>query len=1009
MDIEQYKRLAFKNNTFEMKALEESLEESKMNAYQYLRQFQLESTGYKRFDFNMQDIYKTNKVNHTWTYVPRKWLFFIDYEFINVGKRLDYKRSELFEKDLNYDDIINNTSLFDSSFLVFINGELFTEGIEILCKEDKTYVIFICKEKPSDVGFKISDMKNYIETNAKVTILFIPNVGITNVITNAYRLKSNGAYKGLPYRIMNLSEIATYDENTLTYAKYNGEMVSRPINVEFGESGLFVDEESIQRSIDMDPDNTTMNIQLIPLRYLFKKININKGDQWFDLPIQDYPIATDNCLIFDTEGNFIHDARIRHYYPNVYHIENIDEIINEKELIVYVFYYFNKHSILKHKNMIDVYYKYMPDYLDRYREGLIPETLTNFEPPVVDYSIKDFQLFNLPGSHFVYKIEKMKEFMQADVNNFRRYLDKLQIHNNYYYIDIAKINLEERVRKDNSDTGLSPVKTFDEDRCMFVFRNDFKGMYDKLLIHVDGLRYETIELYQNGKYDFVYIPKDLLNEDSVIEIEKLTEVMKMYPFKGRSGLITIDIGDFAVRNKTLYNDLFIVDTETSQYVNPKKYRIVFPVDVDYHNDLSPDVLDFMKSKDGEVYYYLDINEETDEVKLIQHQDVTHDDATGYLRTKDTATDELYQLNIEGNHADYEPLPGDYEVTKYLNAYGDPNTKFIFRIEDGVVRLDIHEGEIEYVEDGQIVMPAEFELSDVFLRCHRKIKIIILDESLYNRQLELHIKKNFRIAKIEVQEETEELQPIEFSAVMKNDKRYVRVYRNGRLVPRHLTSVLFPPNYNVNKMRVYPGTFRNINDRITIELMPYMMKQVSYMETIPSDKVIDLTCKIDKPFDFRWYDVYVNGRKVPRKNIEIISAHKIKLLKSDSLRWLEIIENSRDKEYFGYKPTYDIIDELFYYDEEFAKRVNESINNLFDIEEPVIERPVSALDYLLKDFYLDYLIPNYGLINPDILQIDEYTIEYYKDLLTLYEDYFPLNPDKGKGEFIIPINPDMDKN
>ena len=88
MDLEQYKKLAFKNNTFEIKALEESLNDSKMNAYQYLRQFQLESTGYRRFDFNMQDIYRTNKVNHVWSYVPRRWLFFIDYEFINVGKPL---------------------------------------------------------------------------------------------------------------------------------------------------------------------------------------------------------------------------------------------------------------------------------------------------------------------------------------------------------------------------------------------------------------------------------------------------------------------------------------------------------------------------------------------------------------------------------------------------------------------------------------------------------------------------------------------------------------------------------------------------------------------------------------------------------------------------------------------------------------------------------------------------------------------------------------------------------
>ena len=370
MDLEQYKKLAFKNNTFEIKALEESLNDSKMNAYQYLRQFQFESTGYRRFDFNMQDIYRTNKVNHVWSYVPRRWLFFIDYEFINVGKRLDYKRSNLFEKDLDYNDVANNPNLFDSSFLVFVNGKLYTEGVKILCKEDKTYIIFICKEKPSDIGFTIQEMLDYLENNAQVTIFFIPNVGITSINTNAYRLRSNAAYKGLQYRHLNLSENAVYDDSTLTYAKYNGETVSRPINVTFGESGLFVDEESIQRSIDMDKNNTSMNIQLIPLRNMLQIIQINH-DKWFEIPMQDYPVAIENCLIMDEDGLFVHDARIKHYYPNIYSIDNIDDIIGKKKLYVYSFYFENKVDKLKHLDMLAAYHKYVPDYLEKYKNGTL--------------------------------------------------------------------------------------------------------------------------------------------------------------------------------------------------------------------------------------------------------------------------------------------------------------------------------------------------------------------------------------------------------------------------------------------------------------------------------------------------------------------------------------------------------------------------------------------------------------------------------------------------------------
>jgi hypothetical protein len=180
-----------------------------------------------------------------------------------------------------------------------------------------------------------------------------------------------------------------------------------------------------------------------------------------------------------------------------------------------------------------------------------------------------------------------------------------------------------------------------------------------------------------------------------------------------------------------------------------------------------------------------------------------------------------------------------------------------------------------------------------------------------------------------------------------------------------------------------------------------------METIPADDIIDLTGMIDKPFDFRWHDIYINGRKLVKKDVEILSANKIKILKTNSLRWLEIIENSRDKEYFGYEPIYDFMDILFEIDKEFADRVKDSIDNMYDIEEPVIDQIVSILDYLLRHFYDNYMIPNYGLINPDLMQINRYTVRYYKDLLHEEDTYFPLNPDLGRGELLLPVNPDSE--
>ena len=50
--------------------------------------------------------------------------------------------------------------------------------------------------------------------------------------------------------------------------------------------------------------------------------------------MQDYPVAIDNCLVFDEFGDFIHKARVQSFYPNVYCVENIDDILEVSNAIM---------------------------------------------------------------------------------------------------------------------------------------------------------------------------------------------------------------------------------------------------------------------------------------------------------------------------------------------------------------------------------------------------------------------------------------------------------------------------------------------------------------------------------------------------------------------------------------------------------------------------------------------------------------------------------------------------
>lgn len=185
-----------------------------------------------------------------------------------------------------------------------------------------------------------------------------------------------------------------------------------------------------------------------------------------------------------------------------------------------------------------------------------------------------------------------------------------------------------------------------------------------------------------------------------------------------------------------------------------------------------------------------------------------------------------------------------------------------------------------------------------------------------------------------------------------------------------------------------------------------MKQVYYKKRIEQFKMVELDGYIDKPFDLRWHDVYINGRKLNKDNIEVISSNKIIVKNVRSTKNFEIVENSRDKEYFGYVTIEDIIDKLIDADDEFRENIEKTIAEIIDDEEDILEGGLTIIDYLLYSFYYDYLVPNYGLINPNELQLDVATQEFYHQIMD--GEPFLFNPDYGRlNAMILPLNPDDD--
>ena len=364
---------------------------------------------------------------------------------------------------------------------------------------------------------------------------------------------------------------------------------------------------------------------------------------------------------------------------------------------------------------------------------------------------------------------------------------------------------------------------------------------------------------------------------------------------------------------------------------------------------------------------------------------------------------IFKLSIVGNKLIVDLVENVEEIIDRISYISD-----YINVRDGlngkVYRIFINNGNLEAeISDNEEVFEQDLHIEGdnkhhyVLLTYNGLIRITPIN---YNRDPEL------------------DFYSIIFKTVSKNDSRYFRVYHNGRLIPRHVSSVVFPNycDFTDAELRLGFKKQQGVHYNIAIECMPYMMKQVCYLNSIPTDKVINLKGLIDKPFDFKWYDIYLNGKKLTTKDVEIVSAHLIKVLKTDSVKGLEIIENSRDKEYFGgFDVIYDIIDELFENDKVFSDNLNNSVKENCDIKDNEIPTAgiedvlIGSLDYILHHLY-EFLLLSFGMINPDHNQLtmsDLYKFEGLVDkdtpLMIGFDIYGENRLDDER--IVLNINPD----
>ena len=240
--------------------------------------------------------------------------------------------------------------------------------------------------------------------------------------------------------------------------------------------------------------------------------------------------------------------------------------------------------------------------------------------------------------------------------------------------------------------------------------------------------------------------------------------------------------------------------------------------------------------------------------------------------------------------------------------------------------------------------------------------------------------------------------------------YIRVFRNGRLMPRSKYRLLT----TYVKPRLLFMEWMNRGDIIYVDVTPYRYTEIYYQEELKArEPLIDLRGIIDKPFDIRYYDVYVNGRKLSVNNVFTISPWQITLVNLKSIYNLVIYERERDWEYFGldYKENiyYFTIDDLFksgiVSEDEKNKVIRDIIDDTKDPrlhiypntndEEKLNFQSDELIYAIFHIFYFDELIPK-NYVNPDVKQ---FSVDVMKDnYIEVYERYNRVADDSSVYDF-----------
>lgn len=1147
--MQKYLHRAFVNNTYSDKSTHNILRKAVDTSYQYLYEMQKSLVGYEehyiKITRSVENLRDPNKLYFNKNFKP---CININKNEIDICNTRDFRKSEFYNKEISFDDIIAHPEIFHRIPIVTIDNHTiwnfrlhFTDKYVTIILPVDSKIIFEYKRMVSN-NDKEHDKRIYSEHDMHIQLIeniFCQQITAVsqNVLTNPniitiqiYQLVS----LILPPKLKRIFESESGDISTA---------LSSVMTV-FNNLISLIDSEGIESSwnaykslddiIGKDDYYSSINYysdNIMKAFIQFKSASdFITSDQVHHEGILFGSIHTDNNVgtnLIEFKRNSTGDKFVGAIVgkSSAYDTETISEFISNSKFVTISFIFIpnmRKHNAIDYRHFVNndgelemplmVPMKnesafepfIMPIPIENcmvFRKNantsvreLVPYTRLKLYYPNI-YQITDYEVhmstLETPDSVAKIVVDDDIDIIDGEIRlcDARQYLPFVNVGDTVYVkIDDSRDEYHSYefyyAYKEEYDVKYTPVTAFYlefisdrlypdlhtfEDKLNALYRDTNSEYRSEFIGNI--LTYEAY-IHTYGDIDFIHRYKNALFVSDKIESRKYEDSVLKAWVKNEPNVLRDYVVEQHKKNASYYLYTAAIDLESRRHTDTST---IIPTKVLTDDGTNP--INAVDGHEPNAAWYVFTMVNTEPEGMLNHIRVYVDNLA--------VTDDIF--HVRDGYIDYICIP-----TKYVtnNSFIEVEIMSEFYFEDKITFTSLDDSRsysiaspnehvqptisdfVIYGDDPTKRLPPRydtdfFRVSTVteygeFLSSHGSdlhplnflkmttFKIYPTDEDILNIPLTIRFSKMCEGNRYIVPNNDEVyLEFVDNRFAYSNE--FLRVYINGRLVARE--NYLFYPMYHHPRIRFIEDENFQIqkDDVIYIEVTPYRYKQVYFNPDISPEgneyyEIIDLKSIIKKPFDIRYYDIYVNGKKLSINNCIPLDPWSVKLINLKSKYNLVIFEKERDFEFYGIDFTKDhpyptIEDFLINHSgntsiikgflNQFISRhiptfIDETTGEVVPIEVNENENTETReyypgpehqyIYFIFESFYFDELIGK-GFINPDIMQLSYMIMrEWFSEVYDVYKtsavesthDDEP-NARRRREDYIhaITIDPDLD--